>query len=43
MDLSAITLTELRYVVAVADSGHFGRAAAECHVSRAILDDLWPV
>jgi len=43
MDLSAITLTELRYVVAVADSGHFGRAAAECHVSQAILDDLWPV
>lgn len=37
MDLTAITLTELRYIVAVADSGHFGHAAAECHVSQPTL------
>jgi LysR family hydrogen peroxide-inducible transcriptional activator len=37
MDLTAVTLTELRYVVAVADCGHFGHAAEECHVSQPTL------
>lgn len=32
-----MTLTELRYVVAVARSGHFGRAAENCHVSQPTL------
>ena len=32
-----MTLTELRYVVALADSGHFGKAAQFCHVSQPTL------
>lgn len=37
MDLTAITLTELRYLVAVAETGHFGRAAAACYVTQPTL------
>ena len=32
-----MTLTELRYVVAVARERHFGRAADACHVSQPTL------
>ncbi|MBD3222589.1 LysR family transcriptional regulator [bacterium] len=32
-----MTLQELRYLVAVADHGHFGRAAAACHVTQPTL------
>ncbi|MGE0355099.1 MAG: LysR substrate-binding domain-containing protein [Gemmatimonadales bacterium] len=32
-----MTLRELRYVVAVAEHGHFGRAARACHVSQPTL------
>lgn len=32
-----MTLTELRYVVAVAEAHHFGRAAERCHVSQPSL------
>ena len=37
IDLSAVTLTELRYAVAVADHRHFGRAAAACFVTQPTL------
>lgn len=33
----AITLKQLRYLVALADTKHFGRAAAHCHVSQPSL------
>jgi len=32
-----MTLTELRYIVAVARERHFGRAAGKCHVSQPTL------
>jgi len=32
-----MTLQELRYLVALADRGHFGRAAAACHISQPTL------
>lgn len=32
-----MTLQELRYIVALADTGHFGRAAERCHVSQSTL------
>ncbi|MCH9826255.1 MAG: LysR family transcriptional regulator [Gammaproteobacteria bacterium] len=32
-----MTLRELRYLVALADHGHFGRAAAACHASQPTL------
>lgn len=32
-----MTLTELRYLVALANRGHFGRAAEDCHVSQPTL------
>ena len=32
-----MTLTELRYIVALARERHFGRAAEKCHVSQPTL------
>ena len=32
-----MTLTELKYIVAVAREKHFGRAAEACHVSQPTL------
>jgi len=37
IDPTAVTLTELRYAVAVADHRHFGRAARECSVTQPTL------
>jgi LysR family hydrogen peroxide-inducible transcriptional activator len=37
IDITAVTLTELRYLVAVADQRHFGRAAAACSVTQPTL------
>ena len=32
-----MTLTEIRYIIAVADEKHFGRAASKCFVSQPTL------
>lgn len=32
-----MTLQELRYMVALADTGHFGKAAEACHISQSTL------
>ena len=32
-----MTLTELRYIVTLAQESHFGRAAERCHVSKPTL------
>ena len=32
-----MTLTDLRYIVALAQERHFGRAADKCHVSQPTL------
>ncbi len=32
-----MTLTELRYLAALAETRHFGRAAEKCHVSQPTL------
>lgn len=37
VDVTAITLAELRYVVALADHRHFGKAAAACHITQPTL------
>ncbi len=37
MDISALTLRNLEYIAAVAEQGHFGRAAEACGVSQPAL------
>lgn len=37
MNISALTLRNLEYIVAVAEHGHFGRAAEACQVSQPAL------
>jgi LysR family transcriptional regulator, hydrogen peroxide-inducible genes activator len=37
IDITAVTLSELRYLVALADLKHFGRAAAACNVTQPTL------
>ena len=37
MNISWLTLRDLQYLVAVADQGHFGKAAAACNVSQPTL------
>ncbi|HRJ62440.1 MAG TPA: LysR family transcriptional regulator, partial [Azospirillaceae bacterium] len=35
--IEAVTLRQLRYLVSLADTLHFGKAAARCHVSQPSL------
>ena len=35
--MKAISLTQLQYVVEIAETGHFGRAAQNCHVTQPTL------
>jgi LysR family hydrogen peroxide-inducible transcriptional activator len=37
IDITNVSLTELRYAVATADARHFGRAASVCHVTQPTL------
>src|SRR5688572_4628634 len=37
VNLSSVTLTQLSYVVALGEHGHFGRAAAACNVTQPTL------
>lgn len=37
MNIAGLTLRDLQYVVAVAEHGHFGRAAHACHVTQPAL------
>src|SRR5215467_14640365 len=37
MNISALTLRDLEYLVAVANRKHFGKAAEACHVSQPAL------
>src|SRR5690554_34496 len=37
MNIAGLTLRDLQYVVAVAEHGHFGRAAGACHVTQPAL------
>ena len=39
VDRTAVTLTALRYLVALAECGHFGRAAKASHVSQPTLSE----
>lgn len=37
MNIAGLTLRDLQYIVAVAEHGHFGKAARACHVSQPAL------